>query len=108
MAVHLTRRECLSASATVFATTAFLKPGKRKSAAASLPSVAAVITGKEPRVNFEDYRQIIVSPEVNTPEPFQGLLWMADGLPAAQWRPVRDLLGRLLPRFLAHPLGHAS
>ena len=72
MAVQLTRREYLSTSATVLGTTAFLKPGQKKSAAASLPSVSALITGNEPRVNFEEYRQIIVSPEVNTPEPFKG------------------------------------
>ena len=72
MAVQLTRREYLSTSATVLGTAAFLKPGQKKSAAASLPSVSALITGKEPRVDFEEYRQIIVSPEVNTPEPFKG------------------------------------
>ncbi len=111
MAVQLTRREYLSASATVLATTGFLKTGKKKSAAASIPPVAAKITGKEPWVNFEEYRQIIVSPEVNTPEPFKGfggLLWMARGLPASKRRPVCDFLSRLLPRFLDHPHGHAS
>ena len=111
MAVQLTRREYLSTSAAALATTGIVRSGKKKSAAASIPPVEALITGDEPKVDFEKYRKIIVSPDVNPPEPFRGfrrLLWVADGVPAAERRPVRDLLSRLLARFLAHPLGHAS
>ena len=72
MAVRLTRREYLSTSATALAATGFGRAEKKKSAAASIPPVEAVITGGEPRVDFEKYRKIVVSPDVNPPEPFHG------------------------------------
>ena len=72
MAVQLTRREYLSASATALTTTSLARAGKKKSAAASIPPVEALITGDGPRVDFSKYGQIIVSPDVNPPEPFRG------------------------------------
>ena len=72
MGVQLTRRQYLSASATALATAGLVRAGKTKSTAASIPPVDALITGDGPRVDFEKYRQIIVSPDVNPPEPFPG------------------------------------
>ena len=72
MSFRLTRREVLSVSATGLATTGFARASKGKPAAASIPPVEAVITGDEPRVDFEKYRKIVVSPDVNPPEPFHG------------------------------------
>ena len=72
MAVQLTRRDVLSTSVAALATTGLAGAGKKKSAAASIPPVMALITGDEPRVDFEKYRKIIVSPDVNPPEPFRG------------------------------------
>ena len=72
MSFRLTRREVLSVSATGLATAGFARASKGKPAAASIPPVEAVITGGEPRVDFEKYRKIVVSPDVNPPEPFHG------------------------------------
>lgn len=72
MSFRLTRREVLSVSATGVTTAGFARARKGKPAAASIPPVEAVITGGEPRVDFEKYRKILVSPDVNPPEPFHG------------------------------------
>ena len=45
MAVQLTRRAVLSTSAVAWATTGLVGAGKKKSAAASIPPVEALITG---------------------------------------------------------------
>ena len=79
MGVQLTRRQYLSTSATALATTGLVRAGKTKSAAASIPPVEALITGDGTRVDFEKYRQIIVSPDVNPRSPFAGLAVTAGG-----------------------------
>ncbi len=72
MPVQLTCREVLPTSAAALATTGLVGAGKKKSAAASIPPVEALITGGEPKVDLEKYRKIIVSPDVSPPEPFHG------------------------------------
>ena len=72
MSFRLTRREVLSVSATGLAAAGFARASSGKPAAASIPPVEAVITDDEPRVDFEKYRKIVVSPDVNPPEPFHG------------------------------------
>ena len=72
MAVRLTRREYFSTPVTALAATGFGRADKKKSPAAFIPPVEALITGEEPQVDFEDYRKIIVSPGVNPPEAFPG------------------------------------
>ena len=72
MSFRLTRRAVLSVSATGLATAGFARASKGKPGAASIPPVKALITGDEPMVDFEKYRKIAVSPDVNPPEPFHG------------------------------------